>query len=239
LVRSLGGLLLDLLAPPACLACGTERMRTMSLCERCLHLIRPSPPSPCGRCAGPLGPAAPDSACVACDELRPRFASCVAAGLYPGLLGELIRRGKYGRDRLLAEPLGRLLAAAVAPSRDWIALDVVLPAPPSRTRTRERGFHLAGLLAERVARELGVPLRTTWLHRLGDPPPQASLPRSERVTAARGTVAVEERAERRLAGASVLLVDDVLTTGSTADACARVLLTAGVREVHVAVVARA
>jgi predicted amidophosphoribosyltransferase len=238
-LRSLGRAVLDLLAPPACLACGRVRAGRLGLCALCETLIRPLPPRPCPRCAAPLGPAAPVEACHACAELRPRFAATVAGGAYPGLLGELVRRAKYGADPVLAVPLGRLLAAEASAVLALAGVDAVTPAPASRSRTRERGFHLADLVADPVARALDAPQRPGWLRRVGDPPPQASLPRSERRRAARGTVEVPPRALRHVVGARVLVVDDVMTTGATADACARALLEAGAAQVLVAVAARA
>ena len=175
--------------------------------------------------------------------MRPKFDAAVAAGPYAGFLGELIRRSKYGRDDLLAVPLRELLAASVS---EWPArrgLTVVVPVPGTRSRTRERGFHLADLVAERIADELRLPLRCEWIERVGEPVPQAALPRSKRRVAARGTVALSAprrlRAAPRIAGQHVLIVDDVLTTGATANECARVLRTAGAASVRLAVCTRA
>jgi ComF family protein len=242
-LRRLAGAALDLVAPDACLACAAGRQSKAGLCVRCLRHVPPQPPDPCPRCAAPLGPGALLAACSHCDALRPRFGAAVAAGPYAGFLGELVRRAKYGRDPVLAVPLGELLAEAV---RNWDGRDGltdVLPVPGTASRIRERGFHLADLLAERLADELHAELRTDWLARVGDPVPQAALPRTERRRAARGTVALTTprwpRRAPHLAGRRVLVVDDVLTTGATANECARVLYAAGAECVRVAVCARA
>ncbi len=229
------------------MACGREDLVRLGLGEACLRRIPGRAPSPCPRCAASLGPGIPSLACPACGELRPRFAAARAAAPYAGFVGELVRRAKYGRDVLLAGPLSGLLVDALAGWEELDRIDVVACAPAVPRRRAERGFHLAELLAERVAQHLGRRLRADWLVRVGDPPPQASLSRSERRTGARGTVLpalvrrrpFRPRQPRAVPGSRVLLVDDVLTTGSTADACARALLDAGVAEVLVAVVARA
>ena len=235
---------LDLVAPPMCLACGDEAMRRLGLGERCLRRLPVSAPCPCPRCAAPLGPGASQRGCAGCEEAHPRFAATVAAGPYAGFLGELVRRAKYGRDPLLATVLGRLLVTAVERSGLADGVDGVVPVPTTRRRLRERGFHLAEALSLEVARSVGKPVRTTWLERVGEPPAQAALPRSLRREAARGTVALRAPwwrmgPPRGITGATVLLVDDVLTTGSTANACTRALLAGGAREVRLAVATRA
>jgi len=234
---------LDLVAPKTCLACGAGRQLRAGLCVVCLRHVPRRPADPCPRCAAPLGPGIDEHACNACWALRPKFASAVAAGPYAGFLGELVRRAKYGRDPLLAVPLRELLVEAV---REWdgaAGLTAVAATPATRSRARERGFHLADLLAERLADELRLPLVSARLERVGDPPPQAALPRTKRRLAARGTVALTTPRVSwlapRIAGEVVLAVDDVLTTGATVNECARVLLRGGAAEVRVAVCARA
>lgn len=245
---ALGGL--DLLLPPWCLACDELGALADGLCAECSARLPGQPEDPCPRCAGRLGPGVDPLDCGACLELRPRFERAVAIGPYAGFPGELLRRAKYGRDPLLLRPLGLRLAKAVVETGIAHGLDLVMPVPGVAQRERERGFHSAGLLAARVARATGLPLTTRVLRRVGDPVPQASLPRSRRRLAARGTVSrtppwpLPGRLGRlapaeRAAGAGVLLVDDVLTTGATADACARTLLGIGAARVRVAVVARA
>ena len=106
--------------------------------------------------------------------------------------------------------------------------------PLARTRERERGFNQAALLARRIGSHLGVPIRSSWLARIRSTRPQSELSATER----RANVRDAFRASDRVAGHHVLVVDDILTTGATLDACARALRAAGARRVGALTVAR-
>lgn len=167
----------------------------------------------------------------------------MAAGPYAGLRGELIRRVKYGGDAVLIGVLGSELRRCLASWEPAERIDLVVPVPRSQRRVERRRIHLAGRLADTAAAELSVPLAARALRRVGSPAAQASLSRTERRRAPRGTV---ERTSiwvspltPRLRGRHVLLVDDVLTTGGTASECARMLRRSGAASVSLIVVARA
>ncbi len=156
----------------------------------------PLGPEPCPRCAGRLGVAAAVSRCRDCRALRPVFSGAVAVGRYEGLLRDLVVRLKYGRDAFLGRVLGDLLADTVEIWPRAPEVDVVVPVPITAGRRWRRGFNQAELLAERVARRLRVPLALRLLRRRGRPPVQASLSRTARLSAQRGTVAVRDPGPR-------------------------------------------
>lgn len=254
---------LDLVFPRRCLVCATglDAVRFRWLCPRCLGRIERLSPSPCPICSGDLGPGALVSSCPECLRLRPRFDASIAVGRYEGILRELVIGLKYRRDASLAWPLGDLLAATVDGWSRAAEAEVVVPVPLPWLRRLRRGFNQAELLARAVARRLDLPLRSMTLRRSRPVGKQASLPRSTRLRAQRGTMAVfDSRAcitptldrlpgwaaslgrfvpTRPVAGRTVLLVDDVMTTGATASEAARALKAAGAETVLVAVAARA
>lgn len=255
--------LLDLFYPRVCLGCGTGDLPSFRrwICARCLARIEPNGPSACPVCAGELGPGATSSACEDCGRLRPRFDAAVAVGRYEGLLRDLVVRLKYRREEACAWPLGEWLADTVALWPEGVAAELVVPVPMPPLRRLRRGFNQAERLAAEAARRLRLPVVRRSLVAAGRPPPQAGLTRTDRLRARRGAFAVRDlagafapalarlppawgiaaaRALRPgIAGRTVLLVDDVLTTGATASEAARALKAAGAAEVLVAVVARA
>ena len=183
----------------------------------------------CTRCALPLPRP---GVCGACRSHPPAFDGAIGAFEYRFPLDRLVRRFKYAGDlalgRWLAERLAERLTDEEPPS--------LIVAPPStRERLRERGFNPALELAKRVAVEIGVPCAMEGLVRVRETLPQPGLGRDDRRRNLEGVLATRLALE----GRSVALVDDVMTTGATADAAARVLKRAGAVSVCVWVVARA
>jgi len=186
-------------------------------------------PRRCGGCEAEL-PAGVIGFCEVCASLLEPSPDPRAVYLYGGPLAEAIRKLKYRHRTELAEPLGRRLARGCASLAGEV--DVVVPVPLHRRRLAERGFNQSALLARRVARSLGLPLRPRALRRLRDTPPQASLDRADRAAN------VRDAFRARATEARVLLIDDVRTTGATLAACAEALTAAGAARVHVRTLAR-
>lgn len=165
-----------------------------------------------------------------CRTGRRGFDEAFCYGAYEGTLRKLIHLFKYNGMRRLAQPLGALLADALPRDRQF---DVVTAVPLHWRRRWLRGFNQAQLLASRIARARGIPMHNL-LRRGSATRAQAGLSNAQR----RENVAAAFRARRRVNGLRVLLVDDVMTTGATMAACARVLKKAGAKSVSVLSLAR-
>ena len=230
---------LDLVFPACCPVCEASlgEGRRDPLCGACWDgIVRIEPPL-CRRCGAGIhveGPPALDGAreCGACAVAPPTFEWARAAALYAGPLREAIQRFKFGRRVALARPLAALVLEQCGSAVPAGA--VLVPVPLGRERERERGFNQAALLAERVAQALHAPWRPRWLARSRATAPQTALSANERRDNVRGAFVASTAA----AGADVVVVDDVLTTGATVAECARALRAAGARSVGVLTVAR-
>jgi ComF family protein len=233
-------LLLDAVFPARCAACDAWLgSGTAGLCLACMETMQPPPPPLCPTCGVPMAARFPAARCPACFHHPPAFASARATALYlpagRGLnpLAAAIRRLKYERRRAVAEALGTLFASRYPFGEDAL----LVPVPLHLRRLRSRGFNQALLLARTLARRRGILLAPRALVRTRPTHAQPGLAALARRQNLAGAFAAPSPADVR--GRHVVLVDDVLTTGATADACARVLLDAGVARVDVYTAGRA
>jgi ComF family protein len=233
--RTLDALLSVILAP-SCAACGEllERPTDGPVCLACWQSILPITPPLCDRCGDPLPTwraiSVPLASCPRCRRMPRAVDRARAVGEYDGALRAIVHALKYEGRRSLARPLGALMQRRGADVLAGAACAV--PVPLHRARRRQRGFNQAADLARR----LGVPV-VHAVRRVRATSTQTGLPAARRHRNMRAAFAIT-RVGRSLAGAVVVLVDDVSTTGATLDACARVLKQAGVAEVRAIMAAR-
>ncbi len=232
-----GDALLSLFFPPHCASCGAETERGRHVCEGCAGKTRRIEPPFCQRCSEPFdGAIDGEFQCANCGDRELHFDCAVAPYLSRGVVREFIHRFKYDHERFLRQPLAAWLADALSdPRLAGHPIDAIVPVPLHPTRFRERGFNQAMLLAELLSERAAVPLLDA-LQRTRYTTTQTRLDRQERMENLRNAFRVRHSAA--VQNRHLLLVDDVFTTGSTVDECARVLRLAGASSVRVATVAR-
>jgi ComF family protein len=171
--------------------------------------------------------------CTACDRHLPAFAGLRSAFSYGGPARNAVLALKFRGVSSLAPEMARPMADALA---RWVpAVDVVVPVPLGWLRRRTRGYNQSALLAREVCRSSGLPLETRALRRARQTPPQAQQAGEE---SRRRNIEAAFALGPRPVGGSVLLIDDVATTGATLDACTRVLLEGGASAVYALTFAR-
>jgi ComF family protein len=214
------GALQDLLGTPSCLLCGARAERS-GLCSGCRAALPWLPTARCPTCASPTPEAAVCGRCLAQPTVLDRVD---AALVYAFPVDGLVQALKYRHHLAVAYSLGHALATAVmlAPRPD-----VVVAVPLGRQRLADRGFNQSLEIARVTANALDVPIAAEACRRVRDTAPQAELPFGERARNVRGAFVCD----LELTGRRVALVDDVLTTGSSLNECARALKKRGAAEV--------
>lgn len=227
----------DLIVPPSCPACGARTAEPATMCPACWAATRRISRPFCERLALPFsldpGPGAISPAALAHP---PRWDRARAAALYEGPARSLVTSLKFG-DRLEVAPF---LAAEMARAGADILreADAILPVPLHPRRLFQRRFNQAAVLAGGIGKRAGVPVLVDALRRVKATPPQIGLTKEGRARNVVGAFAVPAAKRAAITGQRLVLVDDVLTTGATLEACARVLKRAGAASVDVLVYAR-
>lgn len=223
---------LDFALPPRCAGCGTIVEDVHSFCTDCWTRVEFLGDSGCTICGLPLE-ATEAATCGVCLARPPRIARTRSAVAYGDLTRSLAIRLKYGRKVAIARTMARYMAPLIAADNGDL---ILVPVPLHRTRLWQRGFNQSALVAQELSRRLSFPTEPLVLRRLKRTPPLKGMtPRQRRKTVA-GAFGVAEGSA--VAGRTVILIDDVLTTGSTAEACARALQRAGASRVELITWAR-
>lgn len=217
------GALLDLLFPPLCLNCRKRRRVRLGLCAACLAQVEMTGLSACIRCGRHCRGQ--------CAPLDHRYGRVLSLAAYRGPWRLVVQNVKFGGDRTVALELARELAALAA-AAGFTRPGAVVPVPGASMSWRN--FDVIALICRELTRTAGAPTRAV-LARLPGRPPQVELSFKGRLEGLEDHIYIKEETE--FAGAIIWLVDDVFTTGATADACAKALLAAGARSVYVLVLA--
>ncbi len=228
----------SLLYPPVCTLCGGKTRASEYLCERCEAKATPIVAPFCQQCSEPFeGAIATAFTCANCAHRTIYFDAAVAAYRGRGIVRQIIHDFKYGRQIHLRHLVARWLYAAFDDERlRGREFDMIVPVPLHPARQRERGFNQANLLAELLTAQISIPSKPV-LKRVRYTTTQTALDRAERMENLHNAFRLRRNANVR--GLRVLLIDDVLTTGSTLSECARILKRSGAISVHAATAARA
>jgi ComF family protein len=224
--------LLDFPLPPRCGGCGTVVDDVDSFCADCWKEIEWLGTGGCSICGLPLQATDADT-CGACLARPPRLGRMRSAVTYGEISRSIAIRLKHGRKVALARTMARYMAPLVAETGGDRLL---VPVPLHRRRLWSRGFNQSAIVARELSRRLRVPFAVDALKRVKPTPPLKGLNMRQRRRTVSGAFRANPRAQ--LAGRTIILVDDVLTTGSTADACARALKRAGAARVELVTWAR-
>jgi len=230
---------LDLLLPPTCATCESRVAAQGQLCAGCFGQITFIAAPSCGHCGVPFTAAlqaGADGLCPACRAHPPLFRQARAALRYDAQARRLILPLKHA-DRVelvpvLAPMMARAGAALLARA------DVLVPVPLHRRRLWERTYNQAAMLAKAVGRLGGRPVLADGLQRIRRTASLDDKSAEERAQEVEGAIVVRSGRVSRFVGATVLLVDDVMTSGATANACAAALQAAGAAAVDVLTAAR-
>lgn len=241
----LGSAALDFLYPPHCVSCGKTLPGRIGsvVCAECAQAVRWIGADRCLRCGDSvgIGRGAVDE-CVSCREHPPRFVKAVScsARYEAGPVRDIVLGLKFGGRAFAGKMTGRIMARRILQTGllDSAAAPLLVPAPLTRRALFHRGYNQAAELARWVGRELNLKIETKLLKKIKSTRPQATLTEKQRRINVQGAFACSERLAKKYRGANVLLIDDVITTGSTISECARVLHDAGLGRIVAASFAR-
>jgi ComF family protein len=230
--------MLDIVYPPSCIACLAAVQQSAALCTACWSAMPFIERPFCERLGTPfthdLGPGLISPEAIANPPVYGRARA--VARFEDGPARQLVHRLKYGDRAELAAPMGRWMTRAGAEL--LFGADLLIPVPLHRRRLFQRRFNQAAVLAQTISGLSGVPTDPLVLRRVRPTPPQVGLSRAQRADNVQGAFRVSPEDRPKVQDRKIVLVDDVMTSGATANAASRVLLRAGAASVDVVVFAR-
>ena len=217
----------DLFYPRHCPGCGEILQDPEALlCEECRAAIRPIRDHYCLRCGAPT--ESEEEYCRDCQKARHSFTAGRSVFVYDDRWKRSLEDFKYFGRREYGRFYGRMMSRVVLEERERFRPDLLVPVPLTPRKQRKRGFNQAALLAREISRCTGIPADYDLVRKIRRTPSQKKLTAAERRKNLRGAFA----AARRISNITILIIDDVYTTGSTIDSLAEILLAAGARAVY-------
>lgn len=235
LLNGLARPLLEFALPPRCPGCGAIVDGDHRFCIACWRQIDFLGSPQCVQCAFPMPfQESDDVRCGACLAAPPAFDRTYAAASYGDLTRKLALKLKYGGKPASALTIAKLMARNVTPRGNAL----LVPVPLHRWRIWRRGYNQSALLASALGRHSGLPVALSVLRRTASTPPLKNMNQARRRETVRGAFAIDPQGAAILKDRTIMLVDDIYTTGSTANACAKALKKAGAMSVELHVWAR-
>ena len=236
-MKNIFSTILDTIYPANCKTCGKKLgfTREVCFCMDCWKKIRLIKEPSCVYCGKQLLNEN-EHFCADCTVRRLSFVDNRSAGVYEGVLKEAIHEFKYKGKRSLMTPLGKLMVESLKANGGAEDIDLIIPVPVFEKKKEQREYNQAELLADYVGKVYNIPVVTDALFRITDTPPQYDLAFEDRFKNVNGVFAVKNPA--KIKWACILLIDDLLTTGATADECSKMLLGAGASQIRVFTLAR-
>jgi len=228
--------LLDIIYPRIyCELCGTrlEKTAVHGICSHCAETLSFIHPPRCRLCSKPVETWT--VVCKECELYGHDYDQAMAVFEYSITMRELIHRYKYKKEYSLSRTFGYFMLEALDKT-EW-QIDVIIPVPLHKNRLKSRGFNQAALLGEYISQRTGIPCEQDILIRSIDTKTQTSLSRKERAINLENAFTISKFGENKIENKNVLLIDDVHTTGATADSCSKVLHQAGAGKIYVLTIA--
>lgn len=218
-----------------CILCGEELNHNTlySICDECMNKLPFNNGKVCIRCGEPL--ANMSNYCLHCKKTKPYFTKNTSLFLYEYPINKIIRQLKYDNKKYLSLTFSNMIAGEV--SRMDIKFDMVIPVPLFEKRQKLRGYNQSELLAESLYSKLGIEINTKVLVKIKSTRTQANLTRAERMENLENAFKVTDK--KLVKGKTILLVDDVFTTGTTINECSKTLIEAGASKVYSVTLAHA
>lgn len=218
----------DWVFPPECAGCGKPGFR---FCDDCWSKTEKLDHQICPKCGSPLGPG---SKCKTCENIKPAFEKLRSYTMFRDPIRKAIHNLKYKQDLSLAMTLAEPLVDWIRNELKW-DFEIIVPVPLNKERQKLRGFNQTSLIAFPISLALGIPFAPKAIHRVKNTISQVGLSAAARIDNMHNAFLADDSLFK---GSRVLLIDDVVTTGATINACSNALIQAGAKTVYCASVAK-
>lgn len=225
-----------MLFPASCISCNATLLEGTGLCNNCWSDLKFISPPWCEKCGIPK----PNSifnkeSCNGCIHRRKSYDKLRTGLMFEGPIKKLIHQFKYGDDTTLAPLLSRL---SYRSAQDLSDADIVIPVPIHGSKLKKRKYNQAALLSKEISKMLDKECIVDFLERIKETKSQVGLSKMKRIRNVKKAFILNQKYKKHINGKKILLIDDVISTGSTADECSKCLKESGAASVYVLCVAR-